>query len=161
MSLRHNWYEFAALSLDDLYAIMRLRQAVFVVEQDCAFQDADGLDPSARHLLIRQGRDLVAYLRVHAPGELREELVISRVITALSHRRQGLGIRLLNEAVEAVRQRYPQAQAWLGAQQRLQAFYARFGFEPCSEPYLEDGIWHVGMAASVQGLRRVGASEAV
>ncbi len=146
------WRRFDELSLRELYAVLKLRQEVFVVEQTCAFLDADERDFTAAHLLgLEEGR-LVAYLRVHAGGVLQAEAVISRVITAQSHRRQGLGLDLLGRAVRYLQASAPDAEAWLGAQQRLQSFYGRFGFRPVGEPYLEDGIWHIGMQGKIDRL---------
>ena len=154
MNLQWTWRRFGELPPAELYAVMQLRQAVFVVEQNCPFQDADGQDADAEHLLGRDGRgELLAYLRLHGSGRMRDEAVFSRVVTAESIRRQGAGIGLLNRAIERIRQQEPRATVWIGAQQRLQAFYARFGFVVCSEPYLEDDIWHVGMRAPAADLR--------
>ncbi len=155
MSLHWQWRRFEALSTDELYALLQLRQAVFVVEQDCPFLDADDKDANATHLLGRDADGLLqAYLRVHASGVLRDAAVISRVVTAPAVRRGGHGLALMGQAVDWLRAREDAVTpVWLGAQQRLEAFYARFGFAVCSEPYLEDDIWHVGMQAPVGRLR--------
>jgi ElaA protein len=143
------WSRFSELRPDDLYAVVRLREAVFVVEQNCPYPDADGRDPGAWHLLgWNQGsveRSLVAYARVFEPGIRYTEGSIGRVATAREVRRTGLGRRLMAEALRRLETLAPGKQIKLAAQQRLEAFYAGFGFAVVSAPYEEDGIMHVDM----------------
>lgn len=146
------WGDFDALSPMRLYALLRLRAEVFVVEQACAFQDIDGLDPQALHVCGEQAGDLLAYARVFAPGVLEPRAIIGRVVSAPARRGQGLGRALMQEVLRGILARWPQATIYLGAQQRLQAFYEGFGFVVAGEPYLEDGIWHVGMQAEAAQL---------
>ncbi len=159
MSLQWQWRGFEELRPDELYALLQLRQAVFVVEQNCPFLDADDKDANAFHLLGRDASgQLQAYLRVHRSGVLRDAAVISRVVTAQAVRRSGCGLALMSRAVAHLRtQEEGATMVWLGAQQRLEDFYARFGFVTSSAPYLEDDIWHVGMQAPVAELREVPA----
>ncbi len=144
---------FDRLSLGELYAILRLRQQVFVVEQACAFLDADGLDGQGLHLCGYNSEGLVAYARLHASGVVREQAMIGRVLTSPAVRGRGYGRLLMGQAVRHFQTEQPEATVWLGAQQRLQGFYAGFGFLPSSEPYLEDGIWHIGMQGHCASLR--------
>ena len=143
------WSRFGELRPDDLYAMVRLREAVFIVEQNCPYPDADGRDPRAWHLLgWNQGsieRSLVAYARVFEPGVRYTEGSIGRVATAQEVRRTGLGRRLMSEALRRLETLAPGQKIKLAAQQRLEAFYAGFGFETVSAPYEEDGIMHVDM----------------
>ena len=143
------WSRFSELRPDDLYAAVRLREAVFVVEQNCPYPDADGRDPGAWHLLgwnqQPAERSLVAYARVFEPGVRYTEGSIGRVATALEVRRTGVGRRLMAEALRRLEMLAPGEKIKLAAQQRLEAFYAGFGFAAVSAPYEEDGIMHVDM----------------
>ena len=137
------WNEW---SNDLLYAAMQLRSAIFVVEQDCVFPDMDGLDPACTHLCgcDESGR-LLAYARLLAPGVKYDDASIGRVVTASEVRGKKIGHALMAEAVRLTRERHPGAPIRIGAQRHLGGFYGSFGFETISEPYLEDGIWHIDM----------------
>lgn len=137
-----------------LYAILRLRQEVFVVEQNCAFLDADGCDQQAWHLAGWCDSQLCAYARLFAPGVVRAEASIGRVVSAPQRRGQGLGLALMDQAVAQVRTFGHDVPVWIGAQERLCRFYAGFGFVETGERYLEDGIWHRGMQAMTSELGR-------
>ncbi|HEX8009549.1 MAG TPA: GNAT family N-acetyltransferase [Casimicrobiaceae bacterium] len=143
------WKRFAELAPDELYALLAARAAVFVVEQSCAFQDADGLDAFAWHLLgwagPEEARTLAAYLRLIEPGRKYAEPSIGRVLTTAGFRRAGLGRRAMREGLARSRLLYPGSAVRIAAQQRLERFYLELGFRTVSEPYAEDGIWHVEM----------------
>lgn len=143
------WSRFSDLRPDDLYAMVRLREAVFIVEQNCPYPDADGRDPRAWHLLgwsqSQIERTLVAYARVFEPGVRYTEGSIGRVATAQEVRRTGMGKRLMAEALRRLEALAPGQKIKLAAQQRLEVFYAGFGFTTVSAPYEEDGIMHVDM----------------
>lgn len=143
------WSEFEALSRDDLYAVLARRQEVFIMEQNCVYQDVDGLDQHAYHLLgWRQragGRELVAYLRCVLPGRKFDELSLGRVLCAPSVRGTGIGKQLFAEGLRRAALQFPGRRIRISAQQYLEAFYRSFGFEATSEPYSEDGIPHVEM----------------
>ncbi len=147
--VRWQWVLFEDLSAWEVYEILKARAEVFVVEQDCAYQDIDDLDKSAWHLLAwRQDKDrqaLVAYLRVVFPGKKYPEPSIGRVLTVLSARGTGLGRQLTERALVHVQHEYPGQSVRISAQRRLKNFYADFNFETVSEPYDEDGIPHVEM----------------
>ena len=130
------------LDRDALYAIARLRQEVFVVEQACAYADLDGLDPLAHHLQGWDAEDLVAYLRTFAAHTIHPEQVIGRVIVAASHRRRGVASALMREAERNLNACEP---IWLGAQAHLEGFYASLGYRVCGPGYDEDGIPHLPM----------------
>lgn len=125
------------------------RQQVFSVEQHCAFQDADGFDFAAWHLLGWTADDaapaLAAYLRVLDPGAKYPEASIGRVLTIPPHRGLGLGRTLMLEGLARCEAAWPGATIRIAAQQRLETFYASLAFQPIGDPYLEDGIVHVDM----------------
>lgn len=135
------WSEFGALTPARLYAALALRQRVFVVEQDCAFLDADGLDPHATHLCGEVDGELAAYLRVLQSGARYTEASIGRVIVAPEHRGRGLGHEAMREALA----RYGQERLVLSAQAHLERYYAQHGFRAVGPAYEEDGIPHVRM----------------
>jgi ElaA protein len=146
-NLSWRWLPFAALGLHDLQGIHCARQRVFVVEQACAFLDADSYDEVAFHLLARYpgDREPVAYARALAPGARYAEASIGRVLTAASARGQGLGRELVRRAVAHVQRAWPGSPIRISAQSRLEVFYAGFGFVAQGEPYLDDGIPHLDM----------------
>jgi ElaA protein len=121
------------------------REAVFVVEQDCAFLDADGSDPDCWHLVGRKGREMAAYCRIVPPGLKFAEPSIGRVLTTKAGRGTGAGKALMAEAIRRCEALFPGHAIRIGAQQYLEKFYGGFGFATVSEPYDEDGIPHVIM----------------
>ena len=123
----------------------RLRVDVFIVEQDCVFQDVDGHDPQCWHLLGYDGDELVAYCRLLPAGVKFDEPSIGRVITARSVRRTGMGRVLMSEAMKRASRMWPGAQLRIGAQAHLERFYNEFGFTKVGQPYDEDGILHIEM----------------
>ena len=139
------WKSFSALTKDELYSLLNLRQQVFVVEQDCPFIDADFKDQDCDHLLAYQNNELVGYLRVAKPGKRYEGPEIGRVLTAEKIRRQGAGKILTQEAIEFCASKYPNQEIGLSAQFRLTKFYESFGFASQGEVYLEDDIEHIKM----------------
>jgi ElaA protein len=142
------WAGFNELTPEDLYAAMRLREEVFVVEQQCPYQDADGRDPQAWHLLGWSGkarRELVAYARIFEPGVRYTECSIGRVVTSPAVRGTGVGKALMTEALRRVEDLVPGQTIKIAAQRRLERFYLDFGFRTVSAPYEEDGIIHVDM----------------
>jgi ElaA protein len=143
------WTRFAQLTPHDLYAALRARSEVFVVEQHCAFLDLDDADQEAWHLLgwadRRGAQVLAAYLRLLPPGRKFSEASIGRVLTAAEFRRTGAGRALMREGVRKSAEIHPEHNIRIGAQRYLENFYGGFGFRPASEPYLEDGIEHIEM----------------
>ena len=148
-SVHWQWKRFAELQPAELYAALAARAAVFVVEQRCAFQDADGWDTCAWHLLGWVGengeRELCAYLRLIEPGRKYREPSIGRVLTIARCRGAGLGREAMRIGLARCAELYPGASVRIAAQQRLEAFYAALGFRIASDPYDEDGIVHVDM----------------
>jgi ElaA protein len=137
---------FEELSSFELYQMMQFRQGVFVVEQKCCYQDADGLDLSCRHLFGKTSSgELIAYLRVLAPGQKYEEPSVGRLAVDQRLRKTGLGKRLTEEGLRLVHRLYPGMGLRIVAQLYLEKFYAGYGFVSVSEPFIEDGIPHVEM----------------
>lgn len=143
------WSRFRELTVDDLYAVVRLREAVFVVEQNCPYPDADGRDPNAWHLLgWVQGpteRTLLAYARIFEPGVRYTEGSIGRVVSSPDVRGTGVGKALMAEALRRLESLAPRQPIKIAAQRRLERFYLALGFRSVSAPYEEDGIIHVDM----------------
>ena len=152
------WTSFADLRNIDLYALLQLRSAVFVVEQNCVFQDLDGADAQAMHLLgfgfdsgagLASGstkqRPLLAYARCFPAGLKFAEASIGRVLTAPDARGAKLGHALMDRAIQAVHAQWGAQPIRIGAQAHLADFYAAHGFVDQGLPYLEDGIAHLEM----------------
>lgn len=140
------WHTLDELSGLETHELLRLRESVFVVEQRCAYQEADALDIHARHLIARDDNVMVGYLRVLMPGTARRVPAIGRVLVARSHRGQGLASRLIQNAVRYIETAWPGQPIELSAQRHLTGFYEGHGFEAYGEPYLEDDIPHIAMA---------------
>jgi ElaA protein len=138
------WHEIDDLAPRALYAMLKLRTDVFIVEQNCAFAEIDGKDIGAFHLRILDGEELAAYLRV-LPPEKDTPVKIGRVVVAPNYRGYKLGQRLMQEAVDFAQARFPGQPIELGGQSHLQKFYGSFGFVAISEEYLEDNIPHIDM----------------
>ena len=136
---------FEELDAREVHDILQARSAVFVVEQDCVFLDADGVDPDCWHLYAREDGLLLAYCRLVPPGIKFPEASIGRVITPAAGRGRGLGRELMARAVAHCGALWPGQPLRIGAQQYLESFYGEFGFGKCSEPYDEDGIMHIEM----------------
>jgi ElaA protein len=136
---------FSALTSLELYEILQLRSEVFVVEQSCPFQDLDGADQKAMHLLGVKGDRLVAYARCFAAGEKFAEASIGRVVTHMSARGDGIGHVLIKESIARLLEHWGPQPIRIGAQARLEKFYNQHGFVQNGEPYIEDGIPHIEM----------------
>jgi ElaA protein len=144
-TLRFQWSKFHELSAVQVYRILAVRCAVFIVEQSSAYLDPDGYDFEAEHLTVWSGSEVAAYLRVIAPGLKFQERSIGRIVTAPAFRGTGLGRKLLAQALERLDAAYPGEPQRLGAQVQARGFYERFGFQQASDVYMEDGIPHIEM----------------
>jgi ElaA protein len=145
MPIQWSLKKFEELSPYELYAILQLRNEVFVVEQNCVFQDADGKDQNSYHLMGFNGNNLVAYTRLVPAGEIYEQPSIGRVVTSPSVRANGVGKELMTESIAAVERLFGKQPIKIGAQLYLKKFYNSLGFEQVSDVYLEDGIEHIYM----------------
>jgi ElaA protein len=149
--MRWSCLPFSELAAELLYEALALRQSVFVVEQRCAYLDADGKDARALHLFGREGDGpLLAYARLFLPGALDDsgDAVIGRVVSAQSARRTGAGKALMREAIRELGERAPGVRIRIGAQLYLLRFYQELGFVRVGDVYDEDGIDHVVMYRS-------------
>lgn len=165
-SLQWRWKPFADLTGLEVYDMLEARNAVFIVEQQCVYNDVDGLDKAAWHLfayaadVAAEGEarehaggsetraapaSLAGYLRVLLPDKSDTDVRIGRVLTTSTFRRIGLGGALLEQALKHIVAQWPDAAIKLHAQAHLQMFYGAFGFEPISEIHDEDGIPHIWM----------------
>jgi ElaA protein len=147
MSLNVTWrcLPFASLSPHALYDLLRLRTEVFVMEQNCVFQDMDGADPACHHLLGERDGALLAYARLVPAGLKFTEASIGRVVSEPAMRGTGLGHALMREAVTQLQALWGEQPIRIGAQAHLQDFYRQHGFEPAGPIYIEDGIDHIEM----------------
>ncbi|MFQ3598103.1 MAG: GNAT family N-acetyltransferase [Chloroherpetonaceae bacterium] len=137
---------FAELSPKALYDILKARADVFVVEQQCAYLDLDGIDEHAHHLVLYGDfGDLVAYARLVPPHLKFQEPSIGRVLTVQAARGKGFGRRLMQESISRLTALYPNAPIRIGAQAYLETFYSAFGFVRVSDNYDDDGIPHLEM----------------
>ena len=136
---------FDELTKAELYAALQLRVEVFVVEQSCVFQDLDGSDDCAMHLLGKRDGQLVAYARCFAAGVKFAEASIGRVVSHANVRGTGMGHVLMQEAIARLQQHWGKQAIRIGAQAHLENFYMQHGFVDAGAPYVEDGIDHLEM----------------
>ena len=136
---------FSELSPFELYAILQLRNEVFVVEQNCVFQDADDKDQLAIHLMGWKEDKLVAYTRLFDKGLAYDKASIGRVVSSNTVRGSGIGKELMQESIQLLYSIWGKQPIKIGAQFYLKKFYESFGFQQTSDIYLEDGIEHIEM----------------
>jgi ElaA protein len=136
---------FNELSTQELYSLLQLRSEVFVVEQNCVYQDIDGKDAKAIHLLGTYNNELVAYVRIFKPGDYFEQASIGRVVVKQMYRNRNWGYDLMNEAIQATQTVLNETKITISAQLYLKKFYENLGFIQTSEMYLEDAIPHIEM----------------
>ena len=140
-----NTYDFSSLNSDQLYGLLQLRSEVFVVEQDCVYQDIDGKDQKALHVLGTVEGNIVAYTRVFKPGDYLEKAAIGRVVVASDFRKRDFGKAIMQASIAAVENHFNTTAIGLSAQTYLLNFYNDLGFSALGETYLEDGIPHIYM----------------
>jgi len=136
---------FDELSTKELYQILRLRSEVFVVEQDCVYQDLDNKDQKALHVLGIKNDEVVAYTRIFKPGDYFENVSIGRVVVAIEQRKFGYGKEIMKASLAIIEERFPRTPVEISAQSYLLKFYSDLGFSAFGEEYLEDGIPHTRM----------------
>ena len=135
---------FEELNKAELYQIVQLRIAVFIIEQDCPYPDLDDMDQDAQHLWIEDAGEIVCYLRVNPAGSRFSEPSLGRIVTKKSHRNRGLAEMLIKRAIDLVSEKESRA-IRISAQCYLEKYYEKFGFIKASEEYLEDDIPHIEM----------------
>jgi len=139
---------FNELSISELYDILQLRSAVFVVEQDCVYQDLDGKDQKAQHVLGIKNNKVVAYTRIFKPGDYFNEASIGRVVVANTERQHKYGYDIMKASINSIETNYNTSIIKLSAQIYLKKFYNNLGFVEKGEGYLEDDIPHIVMIKS-------------
>ncbi len=144
MAINWHWADWAQLTKEQLYDALQLRAEVFVVEQNCSYNDVHS-DPKALHLLGYDGDRLVAYSRLFPPGAKRAEAILGRLCTAKTHRKLGLGDTMIAMRLAYIKQHYTQAAVYSGIQAYRRPVYDKLGFVPISDIYDEDGIPHIDM----------------
>lgn len=136
---------FTELSIQELYDVLQLRSEVFVVEQDCVYQDIDGKDQNALHVVGYKNGKVIAYTRLFPPGAYFEYASIGRVVVAKKERQHNYGFDIMNASISAIQKHYKEAKIKISAQVYLKRFYNNLEFFEVGETYLEDGIPHIGM----------------
>lgn len=143
--ITYNIKEYNQLNLNQLYNLLQLRSEVFVVEQNCVYQDLDGKDQKALHVLGYVEDELVAYTRLFKPGNYFDEASIGRVVVKANYRKLGYGYDIMKTSIDAVIHYYKTDNIRISAQCYLKQFYSNLKFKVEGEEYLEDGIPHVNM----------------
>ncbi|MGZ4099939.1 MAG: GNAT family N-acetyltransferase [Bacteroidia bacterium] len=136
---------FTELSAKELYNILQLRNEVFIVEQNCAYQDLDGLDQDALHLMGYTDSGIISYARILKPGVCYHEAAIGRVVVSADQRGNKHGHDLMQQAIKECCRAFNTGTIIISAQQYLEKFYSSLGFVTESEMYLEDNIPHIKM----------------
>ena len=136
---------FQDLSNTEIYQILRLRSVVFVVEQECIYQDIDNKDKKAVHIFLKEKNEIIAYSRVFKEKEYFENPSIGRVVVANKRRMYGVGKKIMNISIDYIKQNIKAKSIEISAQKYLKKFYSNLGFVKQGEEYLEDNIPHVRM----------------
>ncbi|KXO00666.1 GNAT family acetyltransferase [Aequorivita aquimaris] len=136
---------FGELSTKELYDVLQLRSEVFVVEQDCVYQDIDGKDERALHIMGWEDGNLVAYARCFQAGDYFDEASIGRVLVRENYRKMGYGHAITKASIEAIKTNYKADKIKISAQVYLVIFYESHGFKTIGDRYMEDGIPHIAM----------------
>lgn len=137
--------KFNELKVEELYEILRVRSEVFVVEQNCVYNDQDGKDIESIHIMIVEDTKIMAYLRVIKPGVSYDDASIGRVLVTSEARKKGLARKIVCAGINYITNNWNENKITIGAQNYLRDFYESLGFEAVSEVYLEDGIPHLDM----------------
>lgn len=141
---------FSELSIEELYEILKLRSEVFVVEQNCVYNDIDDKDIKSFHIMLKENNEIVAYLRVLQPGLSYNEASLGRVLVKKNNRGKGYAKKLVSEGINCAIKNLKTNKITIGAQEYLKSFYEEFGFKAISEVYLEDGIPHLDMTLFIK-----------
>ena len=136
---------FNQLSKNELYKIFHIRSKVFIVEQNCLYQDIDFKDQKALHILIKKKKEIIGYSRIFKPGDYFKKASIGRVVISKENRDKGYGKILMRESIKAIENNFKEKEIKISAQKYLLDFYTSIGFKKEGEEYLEDGIPHISM----------------
>ena len=136
---------FSELTTTELYGILQLRSEVFVVEQDCVYQDVDDKDQKALHVFGLKNGKIIAYTRIFKPGDYFSKASIGRVVVKKNERKYKYGHVILKASIKAIKDFYNETTIKISAQTYLKSFYESHGFQKVDEEYLEDGIPHIAM----------------
>jgi len=136
---------FQELTTKELYDLLQLRSEVFVVEQDCVYQDLDGKDEKALHVIGKKDNMIIAYTRVFKPGDYFMEASIGRVVVSKEERQHKYGYDIMEATIKTIKESLGETKIKLSAQCYLKEFYNNLGFKEVGEEYLEDGIPHIEM----------------
>jgi len=136
---------YSELTKNELYEILRLRVEVFIVEQDCPYQDVDNKDQKAVHVLGYNNNELIAYSRIFKPNDYFDLASIGRVVVAENQRKYKYGYLLMEESIKAVKKYFNETTIAVSAQEHLKTFYNNLGFQQKGKGYLEDNIPHIYM----------------
>lgn len=136
---------FKELSKLELYKILRLRAEVFIVEQDCVYQDVDNKDQKALHVILKKSEEIIGYTRLFWPGDYFKEASIGRVVISKKERHNNYGSELMKASILAISEKMKEKKIKISAQTYLKIFYNNLGFLESGKEYLEDGIPHVAM----------------
>ena len=141
--------KFSELSIEELYQILRLRSEVFVVEQDCVYQDLDNKDQISVHIFIKEKNEIVAYTRIFKSGDYYKNPSIGRVVVSKKNRGKELGKKIMRSSIDYIQENLKGDKIELSAQKYLDKFYKDLGFYKIGEDYLEDGIPHQRMIKEI------------
>ena len=141
--------KFSELNIDELYQILRLRTEVFVVEQNCVYQDLDNKDQKAIHIYYKENDEIVAYTRIFKSGDYYKNPSIGRVVVSKKKRGKELGKKIMISSIEYIKKNLKGEKIELSAQKYLDKFYKDLGFCKIGEDYLEDGIPHQRMIKEI------------
>lgn len=137
--------KFEDFSVEELYQVLKIRSQVFVVEQNCVYQDLDGNDQKAIHIFGKKNNEIVAYSRIFKSGNYFEKASIGRVVVAKKYRKNKYGHQLLKASIQAVKNYFNETNIQISAQVYLKDFYKTHGFQCVGEEYLEDNLPHISM----------------
>lgn len=140
---------FDQLRVNELYEILRLRAEVFVVEQDCVYQDIDNKDQTALHVIGTKNKKIIAYTRILDQGVYFEQAAIGRVVVEQAQRQFGYGHDLIKMSIAGIYERFGTKSIKISAQKHLENFYEQHGFVTKGKEYLEDGIPHIAMLKEI------------
>ena len=138
---------FKELTIEELYGILQLRAEVFVVEQNCVYQDLDGVDKEAYHVYLKEGEEIVGSLRVIEKGKRLDEVSLGRVVSR--YRKKGIGVKLMTIGFAVAKEKFGATRVKIGAQVQAKGFYESLGFRAVTGEYMEDGIPHIYMVADL------------